>query len=429
MITSLNAIFANGVSRNMPRAAKNALWNWVYIIIILSSFFSVILRSDIDSHVNLYRIFAVFGFLLLIALGDLSAKACILFVFIVVTSLLSSFIYSSEFYYPLIFLGHYFFIGCLILFLLRLYKYVAPIVIYQMLKYTAYSAIILFFIEYYFEFNLPNVADHYEDGTRSSFFWNQNELSSALVVFIPLMLMIEKNNFIKSWWLSLIIITFYLNDSKIAFISGIIICLLHLQVILLGGVGRRFFSIIFLMLIAAGLVLLADLNPMLKFEYYEISFEDLLVNPLRAIVNGDLLNDNGGSITSRANTIIYSIHALYESHFIGIGPGNSIAMLNSPSHFLKSAGSIHNLAVQILVEHGVLAVSLYLYVFVKYVRIYFAKSLEFHEKLYYLMVPAFFLGTAGSSAAAYSNYYMQTCLVFACLICFGPRKRRMNLFL
>jgi hypothetical protein len=132
--------------------------------------------------------------------------------------------------------------------------------------------------------------------------------------------------------------------------------------------------------------------------------------PISHILTLTPFEDTGGSVSTRANAIIYALLELKNSDFFGIGIGNTLVMLEKPEYMLKSAKSIHNLPIQLLVEHGIWILFIYIYLLYLFVKLLIKQNLKDIELVVYIAIPSIFIGSMGSSIGIFANYFLFVCI-------------------
>jgi len=375
-----------------------------YTTLILS-FMHAVLRLNESSSMSLYRVLMPFSLLILFLGYKKSKKSIIIVGLIIIYNILIGFFYSSDFLHMGVLFLHY--ISILNIFLIIQYIYdkkgFGPV--YKILYSFLLLSILIAILEMIFQFRLPNTAVYY-DGSVSAFNWNQNELGTIFLSFVPFLLVYEKNK-IKLLLLLSIIIIVYINDSKLVLI-GILIA------ILLYNIKKNIFEIniyfknitlfLFLFLIFFLFFLPYD-EIYISFRDYDISIYELLGMPISHILTLTPFPDMGGSETTRANTIIYGITELVNSHFFGIGAGNSLTMLEKPEYQLMSAKSMHNLPIQLVVEQGIGVLVLYISLIVLFVKLLIKQNLTNIQLVVFVSIPSIFIGSMGSSIGIFSDYF------------------------
>ena len=180
------------------------------------------------------------------------------------------------------------------------------------------------------------------------FFWNENEYAAVLAIFTPLFFLKEKNLY-KYLWIALAVYMIGYNDSKLAILSLIVffggytilkippfrIRYLGFALIGLSGIGLLFF--------------LREYSIQGKYtiEYFVSRLFERLgsLEPMEHI----------GTFNSRSNAIILGVKEFIDSYFLGIGPGNSLLMLDEivePGTEKWTALSMHNFTLQLITEMG-----------------------------------------------------------------------------
>jgi teichuronic acid biosynthesis protein TuaE len=288
---------------------------------------------------------------------------------------------------------------------------------YNFLKFFAIFSIIIAILELIFNFRLPNTAIYF-DGSVSAFNWNQNELGTALIAFVPLLLVFEQSKTFKMTLIFIFIFIFFINDSKLTLIGlivGLFFYFLKNYILDL----NKFIKVIFVLLVPFTISILIVLpydQIIIPFKNYNISLDGLLIEPLKKIINLEPFPDFGASIQTRANAIIYGVIELKNSYFLGIGSGNSLLMLGKPEYSLKSAKSMHNLPIQLIVEHGIIILFLFIAIFINFVKLLYKQNLSKVKFILFISIPTIFIGSMSSSVGIFSNYFFLSSLFFIILL-------------
>jgi len=397
--------------------SKN-IWFVFFQFVLLLAFTHSVLRVSPESSISLYRVFAPITLFILALSYRRAMFPLIITALISLNSLVLTFLYCQCFKHYAVFVIH-------LLLLLNIYLIVSylkdKVGFYGVYKYFLMffiSSLILAYTELFFHFNLPNVAV-YTDGSVSAFNWNQNELSSALISFLPLLLVFIDSKLLKYSLVSTLLFLFYVNDAKVALIAllaGVFIYLFKIHFLRFRGFVNVF---IFLLFILIGIIVFLsyyqESGVLISFRDYQMSLSELIYIPILSILNLVPLDDFGGSIDTRVNAIIYALIEFKKSYFLGIGIGNTLTMLETPEYFLKSAKSLHNFPMQILVENGFWIIIIYLGMFVYFVKLLFCKLQDKYQLLHLVAIPTLLLGLVGSSVGIFSNYFVWASMFLICL--------------
>lgn len=170
----------------------------------------------------------------------------------------------------------------------------------------------------------------------------------------------------KDWfWIVNIMFLLFINDAKLTMI-GVFIALvcfglfkIHTSNVFKKHLKWSAFLIITLTVVLFGIVIVFWVNPVLPFRNYQISIRELLFDSMIHIISLEPLPGVGGSLIDRTNAIVYGLQELIRTRLWGIGIGNSVRMLEQPQYTLLTAKSMHNIAMQFLVELGYVAIWTY----------------------------------------------------------------------
>ena len=372
---------------------------------LIMSFMHAVLRLNESSSFSLYRMMMPFTLMILI-LGYRKSKKAIIFIsLLILYNFLIGFFYSVNLSYVIIMCLHYISILNIFLIVQYIYNIKGFDTIYNILYKFLLLSIFLATLEIIFEFRLPNTAIYY-DGSVSAFNWNQNELGTILLSFIPFLLVFEKTK-IKFTLILFIVYIVYINDSKLVLIGIIIAVFLYIikKNIFEVNIYLKYIALYLSVFIAILLFFLPYDEIYVSFRDYDISLYNLLGIPISHILTLTPFPDIGGSDTTRVNTIIYGITELVNSNFFGIGAGNSLLMLEKPEYMLKTAKSMHNLPIQLVVEQGIFILIVYIYVFILFFKLLIKQNLTNIQLLVFISIPSIFIGSMGSSIGIFSDYF------------------------
>jgi len=379
-----------------------------YYLIILLSFMHSILRLNDTSSFSLYRVLMPISLFLLIFFYKKSIFPTIIVLFLILYNFILSYFYTDNFSHYIALSLHYVSILNIYLVVLYIYRIDGFEKLYKFLYYFILLSLFIAITEIIFQYRLPNTAIYF-DGSVSAFNWNQNEFGAILLSFSPFLLVFEKNNFIKTTIISIILYLMYINDSKLALIGlliGIVIYNLKKNILQIHPIIKKI--IIFLSLLCIPiLIYLPYDNIYVSFRDYDISLYTLLGIPIEHILSLTPFPDTGGSDTTRANAIIYALIEFKNSYFMGIGCGNTLTMLEKPEYTLKTAKSIHNLPIQLVVENGFIILIGYALLIKIFFKLFLVKhKLDQIDLLLVVAIPSLFIGMMGSSVGIFSDYFL-----------------------
>ncbi|WP_089355430.1 O-antigen ligase family protein [Ekhidna lutea] len=220
--------------------------------------------------------------------------------------------------------------------------------LYNLVRGIVYGTLLLSVIQYMFGgvyFNTQNRLPEV-----NIYFNNGNELGMFLSGFVPLYFFLERKSLLKWVVITLIIFLSWHNHARGTFVSALLFLFMYYNVVFF----LRYKIFYMTLLIVSSTVLISILS---SIQVFGITLIDFLVDPIVHIFTLDPIEPNIGSINNRANNIIFALQEFIDSYFIGIGPDNSRAMVQShivlKSH---STQSMHNMVIQIICEWGVVGI-------------------------------------------------------------------------
>ena len=376
----------------------------VHFTVLLIAGMSTVLRPSIESNITLFRVLLPFLFVWLFMVNtkkaiELSGIIILFLVYSLVVSYLSRFqTFSIVFnlYYITVFFFFYYYKEVL--------KACGVIPIYKFLTVFFKIIIILGLIQFFFGGVYFNTQDRLP--AINIFFWNENEYSSVLAIFVPLYYLREKA-LTKYIWIVLAIFLMAYNDAKLAVFS---------LIVFFGGVfilKNKLLKIRYL-----GFALLAIIGVLLLFflrEYSiqgEYTIEYFLSRLGEHVWTGEPLV-HIGTFNARSNAVILGIKEFVNSYFLGIGPGNSLPMMLEivvPGTERYTALSMHNFTLQIITEMGIFGLLI--------ITSFVWKIVKAAEQSFYgtNLVIVFFLSCLISItllSGAWSNYFYLFILFYA----------------
>ena len=210
-----------------------------------------------------------------------------------------------------------------------------------------------------------------------------------------------------------------INDSKVALLG---ICF---EIVLLLILNLKFKKIAlektirlsFPIIIMIGVILLVNINPTL----HGYNFRETFMQPFIRIITLDPYPIYTTSITFRTNTTIFAIQSIFDTHFMGVGVGNTGVMLKeafpalNPEYKLALAAerlSLHNSWLEILLDVGVTAGILFIVIIKNGIKLLFVKDrLTRIEKICVLYIFSFPIWIIGASGI-YTQYYIIMTIAF-----------------
>ncbi len=385
----------------------------VFYLLALSM--DAMLRVSIESNISLSKILIVFGFIPAIRLYG---GRTVVFVF----SFLGVLLYSSlvaivgeygvtnnliRFNFHALLAASCFYFGYILALRLGVKR---AYYIYCWFFWIVFIASVLF---YYFSYTPPNIVE--KTSVIRGWFWNENDLAMLFVAlsFLVYNLGARLGSAKKS--LIILFLAIYvaaINEARVVLLASAIF--LGLKLIkyfvdfLSEGGGKGVKNSLFIIFIA-----LASL-----FSYAVLIYlkQDALLDPFFRFVTLDPYGIPYGSIYNRTDAAIYAIYGFFDSYGFGIGLGNSINLIVEQKYgVILSAGSMHNLVAQMIVELGM--------VFILGFIIFFKKS---GFILFVLFWMPFLLNSVSQSSGIFSNYVFF--FVFGSAFLFVRKKLAGNMY-
>ena len=383
---------------------KTTVASVVHFTVLAIAGLSTILRPSIESKITLFRVLLPMLFIWLFFVSTRRAiKMSAIIVFFLGYSLIAS--YVSRFhvfnvpynlYYVTLFFFYFYYKEVL--------RICGPERIYFFLSIVFKSIILLGFFQYFFGGVYINTQDRFP--AVNLFFWNENELSAVLTIFSPLFFLKQKR-WTKYIWLLLAVFLIAYNDAKLALLS---------LIVFFGGyflIKFKLFKIRYLGFLILGilgvLVLFFAREYVIKGDY---TIKYFLGRLAEGLINQEPL-EHIGTFNSRSNAVILGVKEFFNSYLLGIGPGNSLLMMNEiviPGTEKWTALSMHNFTLQLLTEMGVFGIFMMAVFFLKVhqagVRSNYPSNLVF----------LFFISSIISItllSGAWSNYFYLLTLFFA----------------
>lgn len=318
----------------------------IHFGIILIAGLSTILRPSIESNITLFRVILPFLFIwLLLKRQRRAVKFSILIFFFLCYSILVSYIsrFSNisiifNLYYITVFFFYFYYKEVL--------KICEPLNLYYFLAGIFRVLIFLGFVQYFFGGVYFNTQDRAP--AVNIFFWNENEYASVLAIFAPLFFLKEKGLF-KYLWLTGAVYLIAFNGARLAILS-LIIFFGGYFIIKFKIFKAKYIGLVFLAVFGA--LLLFFLKDYAVHEKYTI--ERIISNLTEHIISRTPL-EHIGTFNARSNAVILGLKEFFDSYMLGIGPGNSLLMMDEivvPGTEHYTALSMHNFTLQIVTETG-----------------------------------------------------------------------------
>ncbi|MBU2948249.1 hypothetical protein [Zobellia uliginosa] len=341
------------------RIDKSRLVEMVHFTIITIAGMSTVLRPSMESKLTLFRVLLPFIFLWLFVanrrrafklLGIVTVLVC----YSTIVSFLSRFHNFSivfNLYYLAVFVYYFYYKEIL--------RICGPERIYSYLSFLFKSLLVLGLIQYFFGGVYFNTISRLP--AVHIFFWTENEYSSVLAIFVPLFFLKEKG-FFKYLWILAAVYLIAFDDAKLAVLSIIVF---------FGGyflIKFKLFKIRYLGFLVLGTLGVATLFFLREYSIqgkYTIGYfvsrlvgNTILLEPLEHI----------GTFNSRSNAVILGVKEFLHSYMLGIGPGNSLIMMDEivvPGTEEYTALSMHNFIMQLITEMGIFGIGMLAIFYIK----------------------------------------------------------------
>jgi len=320
-----------------------------YTVVVIAGL-STILRPSIDSKITLFRILLPFLFLWLFAVNTRRAIKLTLIIglflaYAIPVSFLSRFHtlnISFVLYYITVFFFYFYY--------KEVIRICGKVNLYNMLAFLFKILIVLGYAQLLFGGVYFNTQDRLP--AVNIFFWNENEFSAVLAIFSPLFFLKEKT-FLKYLWLGAALYLMVFNDAKLAVFSVIVFfggfAILKFKIFRTKYVGFVFLGILFAVTLFFARQYTIQGKFTIEFFLTRLGQNILALEPFEHI----------GTFNARSNSIIVGFKELIDSYFFGIGPGNSLIMMQElvvPGTEKFTALSMHNFTLQFVVEMGIFGV-------------------------------------------------------------------------
>lgn len=375
---------------------KRDIWTNVFLWV---AFLNAVLRLAPESDITLFRIMLPFAFFAFFLIRDSRLQWFITIVFIFFVLQILSVAVGG---YPLsrlqfVFMSHY--LVMIFLFFVT-YEYFCrtPLNFYHMLRVFYVVLVVLMGVEYFASFDLPNTNGRGVTG----WYWNQNDASLALAAFFILAVRAgDTSQMVPVHFAALTLMA--INESRAALwgcmayaafwyssaywykkhwgnsLKGLAVSLASISIVLVA-----------LLLATSALDKVAE----------QLTRGALIVLGYRDDVSSII------SIDVRANAASYALADFVRSYGLGIGSGNSIALLqkiNDKDLFLIK--SIHNMPLQMILELG------FPFIVVLIIGIFQCSKLRFVD--FFIVLSSYCFISLSQSGGFMVNYFPLACFYFA----------------
>lgn len=340
----------------------------ILYLVLLMAFANASLRFNAAGYSSWYRLISPIVFFYIVLVGHKRLINAMVFFAI-------AFIYSifvSTIYYHNVFINYhinliYIMVCYVIVFRLKNIEKDFDDTFFSFLDKTTVVILVLAFLQLIIHKPYPFVLISANRTAVNLFFSNENELGEPMACMVIIYMVRqfvkkEKKHLVK---ILLIFLLLFLNDAKLSLLGAIVGLLLTGVFIrsskrdkkVKGGNIKLFIGI---GIVASIVTFLSISNVNLRFRDYDINFNSLIMDYIKHIVRLESFSSGGGSMIDRTNAIIFGLRELRNSHFFGIGFGNSTYMMSMPQYKTLTAESMHNIFFQVICEFGYLAIIGYL---------------------------------------------------------------------
>lgn len=339
--------------KNISRTLKEFFVGFIVLLVVLSVAGHVSLRTEHFGAFGAGRALIVFLFIFMLIAGRISATWAIFLASILIWGIGQAMFWHADIA-TLLYEGSRYTVLAMMLLLTGAYLSLPKwrkrlyVVTWQLFIFILVAA----YAEMLFGFNWPNIQ---ERQAAQVFFWNENDLSAALLVFSAFSLCVLRR---LRYSLFVCVASFFImifNDSKAALLGLLFIFLARL---LYGSRCYERFKTdarvvvnivsLFVMLV---FVLLASVMPI---EVYggQWVLGDMIKEAVNGVVNVEYTALLTGSPADRLNASILGFSELIRSYGLGVGIGGGEVAIEKQKEFFGNAKSLHNFALQLVVEFG-----------------------------------------------------------------------------
>lgn len=204
----------------------------------------------------------------------------------------------------------------------------------------------------------------YDYSCRNFIINNPNDYGAMLAAVLPLFYFKAKKTkkYIYIVFILVTILYLVLNDCKLALLGVVtqIFIIIYLE-IRNKSMGYRKLLIIFSIFCVAIILFLLDKK---NITFHGYTWRETVINPIKAMINGDMYTQSNTSVSYRVNTFIASIKWMMKTKMLGIGIGNSGVLIRNilgehtlyESWMEKESISLHNAFLEIFIEFGFIAI-------------------------------------------------------------------------
>ena len=202
----------------------------LFFLILVAGAGNTVLRPEIENPITLYRIIAPIGLLAIsIMLPQLVLKSFFAFVLFMLYNIALATLYSGNYSELFPSLIHYFYLWILLVLMIAMKQ-----------RYHNFEGNFLRFVNWFYVFLLLNLtlelligsyypnlyADSSEDGSIRAFYWNQNDLAVVMCVITWICLAYDRyQGWMRTIVVSLTLMILFINDSKAALLSMVVVTL------------------------------------------------------------------------------------------------------------------------------------------------------------------------------------------------------------
>ena len=394
----------------------------LFFFILIAGAGNTVLRPEMENPLTLYRVIAPIGLLAIaIMRPQLVLKFFVAFALFMGYNIALATLYSGNYSELFPSLIHYFYLGILLVMMIAMKQ-----------RYHNFEDDFLRFVHWFFVFLLLNLAleffigsyypnlyeDLSEDGSVRAFYWNQNDLAVVICAMTWIFLAYDRyQGWARIIVSSLTLLILYINDSKAALLSMLVV---SLPVFLLLRLGRKKRRVpIAAWLAFAGCVFVSVVLILFQLRAHEIQFanqtytlNELLFKPIIGILTLQPSGEERGSLNNRMDSSIFVIIEYLRTYGLGLGAGGSWLVLSLPQYKLGGAQSPHNALLQFVVDFGFPVLVGYIYLIIYAVRMLGKVGIDERMRLQVIAILSFPLLGLSQSGAIVTNYFFWAIVYF-----------------
>lgn len=397
----------------------------LFFLILVAGAGNTVLRPEIENPLTLYRIIAPIGLLAMsIMLPQLVVKSFVVFVLFMVYNIALATLYSGNYSELFPSLIHYFYLWILLVLMIAMKH-----------RYHNFEGNFLRFVNWFYVFLLLNLAlelfigsyypnlyaDSSEDGSIRAFYWNQNDLAVVMCAITWICLAYDRyRGWMRAIVVSLTLMILFINDSKAALLSMVVVTLPVFLLLRQGRTKLRISRGLWLAFVGSAFVTVTF--AFFQLSAYELQFatqsytlEELLIKPIISILTLQASGEELGSINNRMDASIFVIIEYLRSYGLGLGAGGSWLVLSLPQYELGGAQSPHNALLQFVVDFGFPVLVGYGYLIILATRMLGEVGIDERMRLQVIAILSFPILGLSQSGAIVTNYFFWAIVYFVWL--------------